>query len=946
MVDEDEIIRVLEGPLRRDGYLLVPIVGGSGTGKSHLVRWVFEHTRDRENWVVRYLPKNRTSIRRVIEIVIDEMQGPAVVSAREALATAPAHTESEQVLAERLLDELALITSEEGQRNPEFDRHSEQLLEKLRDELPDVLRDPVVRRRLTADDAAIPRLVGLAMRGRRDGDGLDDDAVRVTEGDLPLSFEEIGHVSQRARTLLGHLATIPDLASAAINLINEALPAAVKRVFVSSQVDLIEVFRDVRKALLADNKDLVLFVEDLTVLHGVEREFLDAIVEPATSPDAELCKLRVLFAVTEGHFDDLDTVRTRCDDAYWLDTIYGPEGVDLNEAASFLGRYLNACRLDPTQLESEWSSRTNDNQVSNACDECSFRIDCHEAFGASSEGSGLYPFNLTAIDKLVASLSPDRFDPRVVVRELVNRFLLISGNDISRGEFPSDDLLGVFDKESDPVENVTVTDLQSKRPGDYKRLVNILRYWSEDRLEVGDTILDAFGIAPFEGVEPKRERTPPKRKSSSGKNQAKEKPEAPDDEVSVDDRLQSPWKNLFSELRQWSGNQRDLSATATNRLRKLVHKAVIQNLDFGPLPVNLDKEFETTRFEVRDIYVDGSVTDQGNRDRAVITIEQKPSSATALQGLILLSELPDGKYSEESRFRQEAARYLEEWTRAVMSELEKPPPPSVEAEVHGLIVCAAIFGNCEGAKEPADYLKALFAGPNEIDGYQRGQKWQSLVADAEQTYGRLNPKIETYFGEARGTGAARAIRADLLLEIIQEFTTEWELKSSDSAVDRLMRSTRPALDAEWDLLKERIEGAVALLDTDRSWNEQTSRVLDLIEAAHRAGRMSDADAKSELKSLVEQTKDNSHRLLFRGAELMASDLPLGERLGITASQLPSISAAVSRFVALAQQVMDAISSDLDERRSAEARDDDLEDIVEGVLAATTRLSDAVEAVSP
>lgn len=944
LVDEDEIIRVLEGPLREDGYLLVPIVGGSGTGKSHLVRWVFEHTLDREDWVVRYLAKNRTSIRRVIEIVIDGMQGPAVDAAREALESAPGHIESEEVLAERLLDELALITSREEQMSSELDKHSQQLLAKLREELPDVLRDPVVRRRLTADGAVIPRLVGLAMQGRSDGDGLDDDAMRIAEGDLPLSFEEISHVSRGARELLGQLGSIPELATAAIKLINDALPSAVKRVFVSSQVDLIEVFRDVRKALLADKKDLVLFVEDLTVLHGVEREFLDAIVEPASSPDGELCKLRILFAVTEHHFDGLDTVRTRCDDAYWLDSSYGSEGVDSNEAASFLGRYLNACRLDPAHLESDWSAGNSNNQVSNACDECSFRINCHEAFGISAEGFGLYPFNLTAIDKLVASLSPDRFDPRLVVRELVNRFLLICGKDIPRGEFPSDHLLEVFDKESDPVDNLTVTELQTKRPGDYKLLVNALRYWSEDGGQFGDAVLDAFGIAPFDGMESKRTRTPPERKSQSKREQAEKEPEAPDDEASVEDRLQSSWKNYFGELRQWSGNQRGLGAAATNRVKRLVHKAIIQSLDFGPLPVNLGKEFDSTRFEVRDIYIEGSVTDQGDRDRATIVIEQDSAMASALQGLILLAELPNGEYPREDRFRQEAAKCLEEWTSTVRSALEEAPPPSVVAAVHGLVLCSAIFGNCEDPTDANAFLRALFVRPSQEDDYRRGQKWQSLTIEAEDVYSRLRPTIDTYFGEARGTGSARAIRADLLLEIIRGFTSKWELKSADPAIERLMRSVSPALEDEWESLKGRVEDVVPLLDPDRGWKEQTARVLELIEAAHRGGRLNNPDAIGELNALIEQTEDNSHRLLFRGAELIAADLSFGERLGIVASQLPSAAVAISSFASRAQQLMDSISSDLEVRTPAETGEDDLKAIVEGVLAATDRLSHAVEAV--
>ena len=85
-------------------------------------------------------------------------------------------SESEEVLAERLLDELALITAEESATDISVaNAKTAQMVAKLRRQLPDILHDPVVRGRLTEDGAVIPRLVGLAKRGRSDGDGLDDD---------------------------------------------------------------------------------------------------------------------------------------------------------------------------------------------------------------------------------------------------------------------------------------------------------------------------------------------------------------------------------------------------------------------------------------------------------------------------------------------------------------------------------------------------------------------------------------------------------------------------------------------------------------------------------------------------------------------------------------------------------------------------------------------------
>ena len=244
----------------------------------------------------------------------------------------------------------------------------------------------------------------------------------------------------------------------------------------------------------------------------------------------------------------------------------------------------------------------------------------------------------------------------------------------------------------------------------------------------------------------------------------------------------------------------------------------------------------------------------------MIVIEQDSSTASALQGLILLAKLPNGDYPREDRFRQEAARRVEEWTQAAKSALEQSPPRHVVAAVQGLVLSSVILGNCEGAQEANDYLKAIFVNPSQVDDYKRGQKWELLVTDAENTYDRLRPRIETYFGEARGTGAPRAIRADLLLEIIHSFTTEWHLESNDSAVDRLMRSVVPALNAEWARLKDQVEGAAPLLDADRGWKEQASRVLELIDDAHRVGRLNDLDAKRDLSDLFEKTEDNSHRI--------------------------------------------------------------------------------------
>lgn len=946
-VEESEIVQVLEGPLRPDGYLLVPIIGGSGTGKSHLVKWVWQRTKDRDDWESRYLPKNRTSLHNVISIVIAGLEGPAINDAREALQAAPAQSESDQKLAERLLDELALITAEESAVADATDRKAAQMADKLRRELPDILRDPVVRRRLTGEGAVIPRLVRLNKQGRTDGDGLDDDAMRVVDDDLPLAFAEIGEASKGAQNLLTQLAAIPDLRSAAVSRINEALPSAVKHVFVSSQVDLIAVLREVRKQLLTAGKELVLFIEDLTVLHGVEREFLDAIVEPARSPDGDICALRVLFAVTEGHFRalGLETVRTRCDDSYRMDASYGPDGVDHDEAMSFLGRYLNACRHDPAKIEDLWPNRQSDSWVPNACDVCDHLVHCHETFGRSQEGYGLYPYNPAAVNRFVASLSSERFDPRDVVRQLVDRFLIVASSDLQRGAFPSDELVGPFDARSESLDSVIQSQLKEKRPADFTRVVNSMRYWSEESTVVGDAILAAFGLGALEALkvpppQPPGPKVKPKSAGGAGRRGARTNA----GEATLSSRLRSPWSRIFDDLDAWSGSQESLGLSATNKLKTLVHKSVLHNLELSALPINLGRDFDDQkRFDrERHIHIAGSDTTQSRVD-SIVVIERDADTATALQGLILLEELPgtdDYRWADD--YRRRAAQYLEQWTLCVVASLEESTEPAAIQAVSGLLVCAIVSGACEAASDPHDYLAALFGAANSAVGVHRSPEWRAAVEAAGDTYRRLRPVVEAYFGEARGTGAARNVRADQLLAEIEDFAESWRLESPNSAIDRFMRSVMAAVEGEWETLELLATGAASLVDRSRSWSEQTERVLGLVEAAHMAGRLPDLDAVRDLRALVDPLQEDAHLYLLEAAELVSSDPPFIERLRVVASSLPDTVATTSRFVARAEEAMSGVARDLDERRSDVSEDETLEDVSSGVLAAIGRLEEAIK----
>jgi hypothetical protein len=942
---ENGLLDVMRGPLRPDGFLFVPIVGGSGTGKSHLVRWAREHLENTDGWEVRYLPKNRTSIRRVLEEVIRGLHGPAIDSAREALVSAPASTESVELLAERLLDELAVLISqlgdvEDGTRSAEL----QQFIELRRHRLVDVLRDPVVRRRLTSSGSVIPRLVQLAMTGRKPGDGLDDDAVHVSAEDLPLEFEELGSATKDAAEFLTKMKTIPLYLEMAVQIINDVLPTAVRRVFVSGQIDLVDVFRDVRRALLEDGRELALFIEDLTVLHGVEREFLDAIVEPARSAGTPvMAELRVMFAVTEGHFDGLDTVRTRCDEAFWLDAPYDDEGVSSTEAISFVGRYLNASRQTVNHLADSWEARQSGLWPENACSNCGFQESCHAAFGTSAEGFGLYPFNAQAIDNIVRSLSADRFDPRRVVDRISNNFMLHASRELQRGEFPSPELLRPFNESDNApagLDPVQMVELRTEHPRHADRLAGVLRYWRDEGWP-GSQILGAFELPDVSVL------AVPK----GGKKATARTPHQSPVEIGPQANLKPPDRRTYDALADWANDGADLSQGATNALRQLVHALVDEWLQFGPEPLNLGAAFDRDRFDQeRHISLEGSVSQQ-YRDSSMIRIERSAENATVLQALLLLKRGAVSSFDQmpgSGSVMQLAAARIEEWSSVVNTALASSSPAKADEAVQALLVISRALACDQDAKDPEDLLAGILRlrhlGPSQPA--DRGAKWMALVAEASRLRPSLVTILEVEFGEARGrSGGLRAIRGDRLLGIIEPFCGSWQFRPQASEYSKLANALTGAVETEWVELTTALTYIDSVIERDRPILEQIDKCLEALAKAFELGRLVDADELREIRLAVKNLPSDAERLV---RELRAAALPetsLQERFRICAGSTPATLGVIKRVLRSSDDLLTGLEQDIAvrQRQASEALDATV--VIAGVLAGLDALRSETERIA-
>jgi hypothetical protein len=180
-----------------------------------------------------------------------------------------------------------------------------------------------------------------------------------------------------------------------------------------------------------------------------------------------------------------------------------------------------------------------------------------------------------------------------------------------------------------------------------------------------------------------------------------------------------------------------------------------------------------------------------------------------------------------------------------------------------------------------------------------------------------------------------------MLKVIRDFVDTGSLESPDAATYRFMRTVKAAVEIEWRSLKKSAAGAAPSIDPGRPWGEQTKRVLRLVEAAHRMGRLRDHQAAQDLRELATSLDQNAHTVLLKAAELVRRNPPFIERLQVVASNLPDTVTTISRFVRRAEQTMSEIERDLDERRAGQSGDENLEDVAADVLSVLGRLEEAV-----
>ncbi|MGW4126963.1 protein DpdH [Amycolatopsis japonica] len=784
LVDEKAVLSDFLARKSDTGALLMPIVGESGTGKSHLIRWVREQVEDTPKRKVIYLEKGKTSLKAVIAELLADLESDNATELRRTIDQLSSSMEPE-ALARRLInsiEEELSATTQKGVSGPTRVLRGPRGLAVL-------LQDPHVRNHMLEPTRFIPQLAHQLLHDRRGGEQQRPE--RFTTEDLPLEFGDIGKVAQMTAGVLKMLSTNPPMKVAAVDLLNECLEAAVKRAFNLGSGSLVSAMEEVRREYVRQGREIVLLVEDFALIQGMQRELLDAMIEPARREGFEvLARIRTMLAVTTGYFQSLpETVLTRLHATvgyvYDLDAPFDATRRGEDYMASFVGRYLNAARIGSEALEAVSEGA----MVPNHCDDCKFKSECHTAFGMTDEGYGLYPFNRSAVTRAVHSTAPvnapHQFVPRAVLGSVVRKVLVEDAKAIQDGAFPHQGFNDRFRRaEIDaPLNSAMLDSLEATHPAEVDRYRTFLEFWgnAESPFKGEAAVRLAFGLAPLMALERRRPLT-----------QDVSKPKVEQEKTRGAGNFQLPpsLRSRIQEIEEWATKDTGAMPNVARELRPIIADAVAQRYGWvDPLMNSMSKEALKLIWSATS----GAVHIRGARGGLKVDSESAPiqfaksgQNAQFFQSVLLLSEgYPPNSMNSVYRLAELAESKAPNFTTAILTKHEITDANLVVG-LRASLIGAALAGRAWPGMPEAGMVDAVLhdgTGWTREDSRSRVPLWNSTLADHLSKREELVARVKNAFGISQGErGKVRLIDAARLLPLLQQAAQEWHWQVGDHSV--------------------------------------------------------------------------------------------------------------------------------------------------------------------
>lgn len=404
----------------KNEHQFIIVIGSSGAGKSHLIRWFAARLEQSapENEVVLFVRRSDNSLKGTIKqlLQLPEVANIPNKAVYDRLVRATSTIDNKKLkdmIYQNFIVEIKNDESDEILSNNEKKR------------LIALLQDDQFQARLMREEGAIERIYQKVAENES-GDNRDVIALfdaRDFYVDVDFCDDLITNgAAKNAMKMADAILADDEMSGRLSDYMNTLVNKVIQMCAGLEPGDFEQVFIEIRKEIKKQGKNLTLLIEDITAFTGVNVALLNVLTTEHTGmyEAQELCRVSSIVGTTEKYFNVnfMDNHKDRVTQFFLIpNDVFGSNPEMLYE---FVGRYLNAMSLNSAVLEN-WAKNgalAKDYPVHQYEEKSEW--DTIEIAGGKE--LDLFPFTKNAITNLYKCiLQPDYRTPRYLLRDVVER---------------------------------------------------------------------------------------------------------------------------------------------------------------------------------------------------------------------------------------------------------------------------------------------------------------------------------------------------------------------------------------------------------------------------------------------------------------------------------------------------------------------------------------------
>lgn len=766
---EDDLFNYLMTKDVPSGSHVVPITGASGVGKSHMVRMLaarLQNANEDGRYVIIRIPKS-ASLRRVVELILTELPGEDYASVKAEFAKAFTEEINIATAVIRFQGQLDIALGElANELHAQLKANPSNMLLKERvghaRALPKFMGDPELVDYFRGK--VFPKIVKRAIAGQSQAEQeVQIEDFQADDFLLPDSID----VTKAALTTQSYYVRTLQLREGegrriAARLLNESkvVDQAIRQLFSLHQslggMTLQEVILEIRRLLLQQERELVIFVEDFKALTGIQGTLLNVLIQEGVRDGVrELATMRSVIAVTDGYLAGQDTIATRAKREWIVESqLSSPEEV-FRRTKALVASYLNAARwgyhnlVRHFEMNGGLSGRQGPWIEPYATPDDASDIDMLNAFGKENE-IPLFPYTEQAVEQLARSALTRNntlvFTPRFIIDNVLRSVLLPGRPAFERGQFPPPDIdaPGTNAEVSQWLSSLPVSEDMRER---YRRLVAIWGNAPRTPADIGHIpkeVFDAFKL-DWPNIQFSPKPIPQQIPTDKPSQLPTDLRPGPDDAY------------LIEALEKWVQNGERLNQTVANQIRQSIASAITERIDWSA-ECTIKSPIKAKQISIPN------AGGEGNLDSVAIKVADDHSDPTGqlrseLAAVVRLVHLNGGKVNYAGS--DDDLVWIGNLTDRLMSQalalLRASMRQKLGMAVRLLSTNSRILGLIERYRTPASLAAFLFGSQNISERPPESApaefiEWRGLQEQALRIRPDLIHLVASYCGSFQGSG--------------------------------------------------------------------------------------------------------------------------------------------------------------------------------------------------